>query len=315
MRRHEQGFSHILLLILFVAVLAAIGFAGWRVYQLQRPIASDSTTAAEAENAPCTSAQPAHISVATYSLVKKLCNEIAQKYTVDSGQFDDTVITQANHIKLKYDTANNDGPVWQLPGDAFSIYNNGTIYALRLEVKIDFKDDANFSGAKALSAALIQALENQGLHKDMTPYIPTPNDEVYYTSSQTVCSTSDLSLSADVGGLGISCADLSAYLPVAVAVRPLMDAYFQKYPEKKNHTLEMAIVRTSKTAGYRYTDGPIAYGYPRVWAYEKNGQWYFIETDENGLHCDMSEYSPDVRLAFLGEVCNGSGEPGSDTIQ
>ena len=301
MRRREQGFSHILLLLVFVGVLAAIGFAGWRVYQLQQ-VAQGNSQSQSNENAGTTIVSDGSTASSVITSLKQL---LASTFTVDNT--DSLHVQSTGHVSYGLST---NGPDWYTPGYNFAVYP-----ASGSAISITASDT---SDRPAINAALAKQLEADGLHKmpvQVTPAVPYIGLITYYNSDKVVCAL-EYEADVDTNPISVSCSNVSAYASASKVIKPLADAYYTANPSDVNlKAFQIPTTKNSKTNGYQIGYMNYFPSYPRGVFYAKNNSWAFVPTDDNGLKCDMSLYSSDVHLAFLGETCYGSDPAGKDTVQ
>lgn len=346
MHRNDQGFSHVLLFLFFVVILAAVGLAGWRVYQLQpakqgNAANTTQTTASADQLQEAAEALAAHASPqAAKDFVAGIQKDLASQFVVDPYEDTRGGITPTadgkGHISMRTLTElEADGLQWYTPGYDFSAYSYKTPTEIEISVpdigdqqKVDDIILHHFAAANMIPPEL--AVNVSILHQFKDPVR-------LYANASLVCAFESYETTGRLNNgrdAWLICDTASDFAAISVAAKPLADAYFASQPEQR-YTVSFTLPKIvdSKTSGYkiaqfldRYAakggkyvnafDGTDGDGFdsqathPVGVFYEKGSVWQFAVTYVSGLECDMSKYPSDVRLGFLGQECAYPTGPG-----
>src|SRR6185312_1405820 len=265
MRHHEQGFSHILIFLFFVIVLAAIGFAGWRVYQLgqQAQTNSNSSNALTATNAACQPSKTSNQAVATITM--SVCEALAKSYVVHST--DTLTVSQPSDLATDFSISQIDELWWQFTGDSYGLAHQLTDSDSKLTVSFSFHtlNAADAPARAKLLSAVSSALTSHGLKKQPTPDVPEGNSSVLsYANDHILCQATDIAhyvvdpVSDD--NLAVVCVSLSTLQTLSSQVRPIYTAvapYYQKTNSNTELVFDSARIEDSKTSGYKISWGSI----------------------------------------------------------
>lgn len=283
MRQHEQGFSHVLLFLLLVVVIGAIGFAGWRVYQLQAQTSpgSQSTlhnirtatqpTGPTTEQEQAAQVLAAHASAqAAKDLITNIQSDLNKQFVVDPytntpGGYTSTA-SGAGHISMRTIPRNETGNEfqWYTPGYNFGVLTLTTATELKIsytstsdEKKIDDTILAHFSAAHM---ALQTLPASAPVIDQLIPNVPDVSDAPphYYANNTIVCNFGSYALDGKTSPLdngremSFTCDTTSDFAAISIAAKPLADAYIAANPSQNNKvTFTLPKIIDSKNTGYK----------------------------------------------------------------
>ena len=106
-KSNQQGFTHVLLVLIAVVVIAAIGFAGWRVMESNKSKDSVNTTADSKSDAASTAASSAELKAAEDECLKQnidkdLCKAFSELAEMKQFKLTSTSVSDGNTTTAEY---------------------------------------------------------------------------------------------------------------------------------------------------------------------------------------------------------------------
>ena len=297
---NEDGFGHLVVVILIFVVLGVIGFTGWKVYSARQQKTTSSTS----------NTQTATTADSKVGIIAKLRTALAAHYEVSDSTTEPTTSTQINIDERPYGQPN--GPAWQASGYDFYILGSGQ--SLSLSFKSSDSSDINDPAAKSIRGILIDEMEKAGI-KAITN--PLQSDRLYFKSDTTVC---DLSANLSQHPMDIRCGQLSDYEPESKAVKPFADAYFAQNSEANSTVVVLGPpkVNESKTPGYQTAQVSVGngdYGSSGQFYRKGEGSWHYLFALQAVISCSKYNVTTDAHAAYIGTTCYDDATNEISTLQ
>jgi len=291
--------------------LGAIGFAGWRVYQLQAVTGSQHSTSSKNPSVTRAEQLASHPSIqAASDFVAAVSDKLRHSFIVESK----TDAPAAGHIALESPAISFE---WQTPGYPFIVQS---VTNATLKIHYSAYNDDGLQKINSIVTAGLAAEKLEVVPDSAKPLISYIGSTRYYANEAMVCQFDNRLLNSgrlsgvfyEEGSITLACDTTSDFASISVAMAPLLTAVDPgSVSLASTQVYTKPVVKNSQTPGYRIalfiplegtqSDSPIFSG--GVF-YEKANTWHFydLHTDLNYPRCNALA-TTEARFAYIGTTC------------